>query len=211
MLITEPVTTFTDYAIALESLIFAGLLFHRGAIWRQRSIQLWGAAFAAVAVAAALGGTCHGFIVGLGDRAEELWQGMVYALSAASFFMLLASIKSSLPRRWRRVCYVGVGIKTVVVLGWMMSQYTADNIFSYGAADYLFSMLVVLILTIASVFKSAAAGWIVAGVLTSVVAIGLQSSNIDLAEWFNHNDLYHLVQILALYLFFRGSRRLKDA
>jgi hypothetical protein len=221
MFITEPVTTLTDYAIALESLVFSGILLRRGTAWQQRSIQLWGAAFAAVAVAAGLGGTCHGFVEVLGNSmAGGLWQGMVYALSGASLLMLLATIKSNLPHRWQGWAMAAVGLKSAIGLGWIMHHYSADDGFSYGVADYLSSMLVVLLLAIgsfthsvltpAAVSKSTAAGWIVAGVLVSGVAIGLQNSGIRLAAWLNHNDLYHLVQMLALYLFFRGGCSLKE-
>ncbi len=37
-----------------------------------------------------------------------------------------------------------------------------------------------------------------------------QRSGMALAEWFNHNDLYHLIQLIALYLFYRGARLLQD-
>jgi hypothetical protein len=225
MLITEPITTLTDYAIAVESLVFGVVLLRRGAARRQRSPQLWGAAFGSVALAAGLGGTCHGFALALGDAiVAGLWQGMVYALSFASFFMLLAAIKSSLPYRYQRWGFWGVGVKSALFLGWTIRQYSADQVFSFGVADYLSSMLMVLALAIVPILADQpvltyqfaadtkrAMGWIIAGVLASGIAIALQRSDVRLAELLNHNDFYHLVQMLALYLFFQGSRLLKDA
>jgi hypothetical protein len=219
MLITEPITTLTDYAIALESLIFGTVLLRRGAIRRQRSPQLWGAAFGSVAVAAGLGGTCHGFASALDEAIViGLWQGMVYALSFASFFMLLAAIKSSLPTRYQRWGFWGVGVKSALFLGWTIQHYSGDQVFSYGVADYLSSMLLVLALAIVlglnyqlAIDTKKAIGWIIAGVLASGIAIGLQRSDLAIAGLLNHNDFYHLVQMLALYLFFRGGSLLKDA
>jgi len=46
--------------------------------------------------------------------------------------------------------------------------------------------------------------WILAGVAVSLVAAGVQASGFDLHPHLNHNDLYHLVQIAAMILFYRG-------
>lgn len=61
MALTEPITTLTDYAIALVAFILAGSLGRISWQKQQYSIGLWAIAFACVALAAALGGTCHGF------------------------------------------------------------------------------------------------------------------------------------------------------
>ena len=219
MLISEPITTLTDYAIALESLVLGIMLLFRGMARGQRSPQLWGAAFGSVAAAAGLGGTCHGFALALGSAiVRVLWQGMVFALSFASFFMLLAAIKGSLPYRYQRWGFWGVGLKSALFLGWTLKHYSADEVFSFGVADYLSSMLMVLLLAIVPFWTNQfatdtkkAMGWIIAGVLASGVAIALQRSNLAIAGALNHNDFYHLVQMLALYLFFRGGNLLKDA
>ena len=219
MLISEPITTLTDYAIALESLVLGTVLLYRGIARGQLAPQLWGAAFESVAIAAGLGGTCHGFVLALGDQTVRiLWQGMVYALSFASFFMLLAAIKGSLPYRYQRWGFWGVGVKSAMFLGWTLKHHSADQVFSFGVADYLSSMLMVLALAIVPILNhqfaadtKKAMGWIIAGVLASVVAIALQRSDLAIAGTLNHNDFYHLVQMLALYLFFRGGNLLKDA
>jgi hypothetical protein len=37
-----------------------------------------------------------------------------------------------------------------------------------------------------------------------------QASKIDLHPHFNHNDLYHLIQVAAIVAFHRGIRRMSD-
>jgi hypothetical protein len=37
-----------------------------------------------------------------------------------------------------------------------------------------------------------------------------QASKIDLHPHFNHNDLYHLIQVAAIVAFHRGIRRMTD-
>ena len=44
----------------------------------------------------------------------------------------------------------------------------------------------------------------------SVIAACVQASGFALHRHFNHNDLYHVIQIAAMVLFFIGCRRLRD-
>jgi hypothetical protein len=210
MIITEPMTALTDYAIALEALVFALSLYWIGRQRQHTSVQLWGVAFGMVAIAASLGGTCHGFVGFLGNTTIQiLWRTMIYALSCASFFMLAATVISAIPRCLHRWVLLGVGVKSLIYLGWAAAQEK----FGYIIADYLSAMVLVLLLQGISIYrrKTPSAGWIAAGILVSCVAVVVQASGVSLANLFNHNDLYHLVQMVALYLFYRGACLLKDS
>ncbi|MFA5516389.1 MAG: hypothetical protein WDA20_08890, partial [Desulfuromonadales bacterium] len=55
-----------------------------------------------------------------------------------------------------------------------------------------------------------AAGWIAGGILVSFVAAGVQATRLAPHPFFNHNDLYHIIQIGAFYLLYRGGRLLAD-
>jgi len=52
--------------------------------------------------------------------------------------------------------------------------------------------------------------WIVAGVLVGIAGYGIQLTGFRAHQDFNHNDLFHLVQIAAMCLVFKGTRRLED-
>lgn len=52
--------------------------------------------------------------------------------------------------------------------------------------------------------------WLLWGVGVSLLGLGVQQSDIRLRDNFNHNDLFHCIQLGALYLFYRGSRLLQD-
>jgi hypothetical protein len=43
-------------------------------------------------------------------------------------------------------------------------------------------------------------------VVVTLAGFAIQQTNIQLTDNFNHNDIYHVMQIVALYLFFRGAR-----
>jgi hypothetical protein len=48
--------------------------------------------------------------------------------------------------------------------------------------------------------------WHAAGLAVSVGGLVIQQGHVSLHPSFNHNDLFHCVQILALFCFFRGAR-----
>jgi hypothetical protein len=207
MILTEPITTLTDYAIAIEAIVCSGMLAQAGYFRQQVAIQLWAAAFGCIAIAAGLGGTVHGSALLLDDVTRaNLWQLVLYALSAASSLMLAATIVSSIADRWQRGCLAIVGIKFLLSVVWALEHQS----FSDAAVDYLAAMLVVLVLQGWMIYRHQASStqWIIAGIFVSFMATAIQLSQLVLAV-FNHNDLYHLVQMVTLYLFYRGARSLK--
>ena len=54
-------------------------------------------------------------------------------------------------------------------------------------------------------------GAILAGVALSIVGALVQASGFTLHEHFNHNDLYHVIQTVAVILLYRGAHRLADS
>jgi hypothetical protein len=52
--------------------------------------------------------------------------------------------------------------------------------------------------------------WIVSGASITIVGLIVQRSGFRSHLDFNHNDFYHVIQIAALYLLFRGACTLRD-
>jgi hypothetical protein len=52
--------------------------------------------------------------------------------------------------------------------------------------------------------------WIASGVLVTLIGLTVQQTGFRSHSDFNHNDIYHLIQIAAFYLLFRGARTLSD-
>ena len=70
-------------------------------------------------------------------------------------------------------------------------------------ADYGTVMLAILV--VCAIRRSnGAARWIAASILISFAASALQMSSIRVGP-FNHNDVYHVVDVVALYCFYRGG------
>jgi len=58
--------------------------------------------------------------------------------------------------------------------------------------------------------RKAGHGWLKKGLVISLVGVLIQVSGWSLHEHFNHNDLYHVVQMFGLYCFYRGALYLHD-
>ena len=52
--------------------------------------------------------------------------------------------------------------------------------------------------------------WIASGVLVTLIGLTVQQTGFRRHLDFNHNDIYHLIQIAAFYMLFRGACTLRD-
>lgn len=209
MQISEPMTMFTDYVLAVLTMILAVLLLGVGRIKSQVSIKLWAAALVATAVAAVVGGTSHGFALHFGEVMKiALWKVTVYAIGLASFFMLSGTIMASVAGPLGRWLQAAAVLKFIVYAVWMA---THDE-FRYVIYDYAPAMFGVLMLQVYAYFsrREASVKWIIAGILVSFAAAGIQQSGFTLHQHFNYNDIYHIIQMGAIYLLYKGALLLND-
>jgi hypothetical protein len=193
--ISEPVTLATDYLLAGVTAWLGFLLWKQRE--SQRSRQWWSIAFGALALGAFLGGTWHGLL-----QTDLLWKATVLTLGVASFAMLAGSVCAVLSGSLRTLLLVSASVKflayaTVMLIRDEFIFFVIDSgvTFALVAAFHLWR------------FNR----WIVAGVAVSLVAALVQASGIALHRHFNHNDLYHVIQVAAMLLFYRGARRLTDS
>jgi uncharacterized membrane protein len=204
-MIAEPTTMLTDYALAGVTGWLAYSLFR--AREDQRARSLWALAFAALALAAALGGTWHGFAPAFSGIAALLgWKATVLCVGIASFGMLAGSAISTTAGNVRNLLLVIAAVKLAVYSGWMAGH----SEYIYVIVDTGTALVLIAALHLWPAFRDRASRWILAGVGVSVLAAGVQASGFALHRHFNHNDLYHVIQIVAMILFYAGARRLRD-
>ncbi|MGH8203933.1 MAG: DUF6962 family protein, partial [Steroidobacteraceae bacterium] len=90
MIIEEPATALTDYALSGVTGWLAWLLYQSRESQRARS--MWAAALGVLALGAALGGTYHGFAAVLpGNSPDLLWKSTTLTLGIATFGMIVGS------------------------------------------------------------------------------------------------------------------------
>jgi hypothetical protein len=205
MTITEPMTLLTDYALSAVAGVLSVSLFRGSYAGRQITTKLWAGAFMAVAFVAIVGGTCHGAGYILGKNSLMiLWKTTIFLSGFISFFILMAGVVACLPKTWHLLAFGIAIVKLVLYLVWMSTH----NEFRYVIYDYGSAMFLALCLYAVVFIRSNQKGprWVVGGLLLSAVAAIFQRSGLDLSTNFNHNDLYHVVQIGAIYLLYRGVK-----
>ena len=194
-------TLVTDYLLGALCVVFAMRL-RRG---RPDASRLrWSAALLACSAAAFFGGTYHGFLPRMGETtAGALWTVTLLAIGVAAFFGTVATARSRLPSGWQR----RVEIAAAIQLALYALAVTRTSAFVLAIADYSVAFGFVLVVH-ARAWKrtrDTAALWIVLGVLVSFLAAGIQAAGLAPHRHFNHNDLYHVVQMAGMWMLYRGA------
>jgi hypothetical protein len=207
--ITEPMTMVTDYLMGALAFVLAMRLLADAAAGQQWSGRLWAAAFVMTAVAAFVGGTYHGFIEWMpGLTGRALWKATLVATGIGSACLLAAAVTAAVAGPLRHALLGLVLVKLVVYL-WTIATKDA---FVLVIADYGTALVAVLLAAwfIRPTGLTPAAWWLTAGVAVAVVAGVIQWAHVAPHVHFNHNDLFHVVQMASLYLLYRGGLLLRD-
>lgn len=185
MHVHEPMTVATDYLLAIFAIAFAVRL--------ARHNAMWAAAFAFTALGAILGGTYHGFAPGMeASAAALLWTSTLVSIGLASFSLLAGSDG--------RPLLVVASLKFVAYFAIVMREPE----FKWVIADYGLTLLIVGV--VFAMRRGVAARWMWGSIAVSIAGALVQQQRLAFHQHFNHNDLYHLVQIVALWLLYRAGR-----
>jgi hypothetical protein len=207
MAIAEPMTVFTDYGLAVVGAALALAL--RARAEGQASRRLWAACFAAVALAAVTGGTSHGWAPRMDEAARvALWRVTYALVGLGNLFILSGAVVAATRAGLKAALLAALALRFLVWFAFISMQPE----FRYVVYDYA-GTLVGLLVFAAWLRRRGLPGatWIVAGVLASLAGAAIQRAGLGPSPSFNHNDLFHVVQALGLYLYYRGGLHLADA
>ena len=205
MTITEPATLITDYLLAVFTLALAWRLFAAARSSHSMSQWWWAIAFLATAVAGIAGGTVHGFRLVLPERVTAaLWILALEALVVAAFAVVRGTLAGSqlTGAATRGASWIAAVLYTAYGLWVATSPRFVFAIAAYGVA----LVMLVAFKLIAWRTDRHAPRWMIAGVAVSALAAAVQQSGWSLHEYFNHNDLYHVIQAAGVWLLYRGAR-----
>lgn len=176
----DPMALITDTLLAVAAVVFAVLL------WRAH--RMWALAFVFTGLAAFLGGTYHAFA----PEDALLWKAVVYSVGIASFFLLAGS--------GGRILRIFATAKLLLYLIWMA---THDE-FVWVIADYGLTLMIVG--AVHAIWRSRATPWVLSSIAISILGALVQQFRVTVHPyWFDFNDLYHLIQIVALWMLYRGG------
>jgi hypothetical protein len=205
--LTELTTAATDALIALVSLVcMAALLRHRTEHrWR---VTIWSWVFALLSCASVLGALAHGLDLAPPTRAW-LWRplylslGLVVALFVVGAFTDFLGDKAA---RRALIPLLGLALAFFVV-----SQAGTGSFSIFVAYEGLAMMAALgMYLSLAIRGTLAGAGTITAGILLNIAAAVIQSVDsiaVTILVPFDHNGVFHLVQVAALVTLTAGLLR----
>ena len=207
--LAEPTTVLTNVVLSIVAFVLAGRLGIQAAAEGANAAACLAGGIMATGIAAALGAAAHGLdpVTEPALRAR-CWKAALYAsglisvgtIASVAFFAARGAVRSAL------VAFAIIKLALFVLVVMRKPE------FRVAAIDYGASLAVLLAGACYGLIRwqEPGATLLIAGVAVSLVAGLVQAFRVSPHRWFNHNDLFHVIQIVAMYLFFRGGSLLVD-
>ncbi len=200
-LIYEPMTAFTDLIIAILGSYFALELFRHFGQTDIAEHWYWSLAFIMVSLGAFFGAVSHG----IGPHFSAIVKNVLWKLTTLSIgavamfflFMLIHHLPGLEKLRWLPISIYVIYIFVIL----------RDDKFLNVIRYYVPIMFIVLLGMIYSQFilHNQGVGYVSIGIIISFVGAGVQTSRFDLHKHFNHNDIYHVIQMFGMWFLFKGA------
>ena len=195
--VTEPATLITDYLMGGLALLW----WHRlGALPASTVRADWRQAFLLLAIASFAGGSYHGFHTALSEPLPAwLWLATLASAALTSAYLLMAGtgqFAASGHGAWRLLAWLKAMVVILASLAW------PD--FLLVLADFAVSMLVIAFFAVRRwEWDWTAPNMFLAGLGIFVLAGAIQALEVAPHPRFNHNDLFHVVQIAGNWMLYR--------
>jgi hypothetical protein len=204
---TERTTAATDAILAIASLVVLERL-RRGAPPSFRR-TIWLAAVGCLALSSGLAAAAHGLALAAPTR-QRLWQPLWLTLGGMIALFVVGAIAD-----WRGDPAAGRALRPMlaVALAFYLATWLTGGSFLafvvYEAAGLLFALTVYFALALGRQRPGAAAMALALGVSLAAGAVQAGTWRATLLGWpFDHNGLFHLVQLAGLPLLALGLSRL---
>lgn len=202
---TERTTAVTDLVLALAAIAAVGALGRRAAPSFAR--RVWQAALLAAAAGAALGAVAHGFALPTETR-EFLWQPLFLLLGVTVSLFVVGAVAS-----WRGGATASRLLPPMMVLALLF--YFATRLTGGDFLVFVLFQAGTLLFALAVYLRLGAQGTRGAGLVAAGLAVTLAAGAVQAMEdlqvtlvWpFDHNGIYHLVQLVGLAVLTWGLTR----
>ena len=197
----SPTTAITNYMMGCIGLYLG---------WQTLQIQgslfhiLWSCSFFSLSLGAFLGGSHYVFGPRLPDYITKVIRiltlifvgitGLFLAGSAATFYI-------------NETGKFGLMLGSAILVIKYVLGLNKNDTFHHAIKFYVTLIILALIGFIPAFFSLGYTGalQIVIGLLVNLSAAGVQASGLTLHKHFNHNDLFHVIQVLGMILIYRGG------
>jgi hypothetical protein len=202
---TERTTAATDLVLAAAALLSVATLRRRAGPSVARAV--WQAALLSAAAGAILGSVAHGIVLQPASR-ELLWQPLFFLLGVTVSLFVVGAVAS-----WRggpAARRLLPPMLALAVLFYLATRLTGGEFLVFvlfQTGTMLFALGVYLRLVLHGM---RGAGWVAAGLAVTLAAGAIQAIEgltVTLVWPFDHNGVYHLVQLGGLAALTRGLTR----
>jgi hypothetical protein len=204
---TERTTAATDALLALAAIVLLAWLRHRAPPSFARAI--WLSALAAMALASVLGAVAHGLVLSTAVR-ELLWQPLYLALGTTMALFVVGAVRDWRGDRAARRVLPGMLVVTLAFFGATRASGGSFLVFvPYEAGALGFALLVYAWLAVRR--RRAGFAAMAAALAVSLTAGAVQAADLGTIRvlWdFDHNGVFHLVQLVGIVLLGTGLRRI---
>jgi hypothetical protein len=203
-IIYEPTTAITDFVIFFMGCYYGWVIVH---ISDSIFHMFWAISFITLAVGALLGGISHGFGPMLSKIAKMIiWRLTLLFIGLTALGLLLSALTILTNGK------VNIGILSFFVILFAYYNYKVfkNDSFLIAIKFYLpFIIISLICFSYIFIYRGyTGALFISVGLLVTLFASLIQLSKIVLHKHFNHNDLFHIVQIIGMYLMFEGGQEI---
>ena len=207
MILAEPASSITDFALGIIAISVAFGLWRKGRIYPQ-----WPIAFAFFGIAALLGGIHHGFLEPYETIANASWAAISLVVAIAITFLLAATVATVLGEgRGRPLLAVRTASLVTFLILAILGRATIHTLL---ITEGLVMVMVLILWLHAWRLGQPGVGLILVAIGASVLAAGVRGSalHVTFAGWeFDPNALYHLAQMPGLVLLYVAVGRLAQA
>lgn len=200
------VTAITNFILASETFFVSGLLFPRPKS-KYSAAWFWQFAILLLAVSALIGGIDHGFfeVIGQTPARAVIQHVNWFFLGLLTLFVFLTTARQFFEPPVRSVLYAIAGIQLVIYTVLML---LSDD-FLVVIVNYAPVMLLLLVMSIRGLRDGTGSWAMIAAIVISFLASGVQAAGIDVLSPFDRNSLYHFGMMVAVVLFYLGSKQMK--
>jgi len=197
----EPTTAITDFIIFGLGAGFGFLSLPDSTSLFQ---LLWAFAFFSVGMGGLLGGITHGIGPKISENAKRIiWQLTLIFVGLTGLLLGMSGVVYFVPKSITTWFIGGAGVIFILYIFWIVEHDT----FHAAVKFYLPLMLIALIGfgVMAFSYQYTGALLIVMGLIVSLAASAVQMMKISFHQHFNHNDLFHVIQMVGMVLLYRGG------
>jgi hypothetical protein len=199
----ELTTAATDALLTV--VVIAGIAWLHRVVPHSLRHTLWTIGLALFAVAGALGAFVHGFAIDARTR-ELLWQPLYLALGSALAFFSAGAIGD-----WRGDVAARRSVPPLLALVaafYLVTRLSGGRFLVFVIFEALALFFALAVYARLAFQHKRGAGLVLTGLLLSLAGGALQASSLSLhVIWdFNHNGLYHLVQLVGVVFLLAGLR-----